>query len=65
MVEIHDMKTNKIVLNPSIYKVALALDQNTRGIGMYDGKVGRNRNTIKIVTESFCILICSYFIIIY
>ena len=37
--KIHDLKTDKVVLYPSIYKAALALDQNTGVIGMYDGKV--------------------------
>ena len=43
MVEIYDLETDKIVLCPSIYKAALALDQNTEVIGMYNGKVWRNR----------------------
>ena len=38
-VEIHDMETDKVVLYPSIYNAALVLDQNTRVISMYDGKV--------------------------
>ena len=63
-VEIHDLETDKVVLYPSIYKAALALDQNTGVIGMYDGKVWRNRYVIKVLTESesFKILICSYLI---
>ena len=28
-VQIHDLKTNKIVLYPSMYKAALTMDQNT------------------------------------
>ena len=51
-VEIHDLKTDKVVLYPSIYKVALALDQNTAVISMYDGKVWRSRYAIKVLTES-------------
>ena len=47
-VEIHDMQPDKIVLYPSIYKAALALDQNIEVISMYDGKVWRNRYAIKI-----------------
>ena len=39
-VEIHDMETDKVVLCPSIYKAALALDQNIGIISMYDGKYG-------------------------
>ena len=63
-VEIHDLETDKVVLYPSVYKAALALDQNTGVIGMYDGKVWRNRYAIKVFTESesFSILICSYLI---
>ena len=37
-VEIHDLETDKVDLYPSIYRVALALDQNPRVIGMYNGK---------------------------
>ena len=37
MVEIHDLETDKVVLYPSIYKAALALDQKHQS--MYDGKV--------------------------
>ena len=40
-VEIHDLKTDKVVLFPSIYKAALALDQNIGVISIYDGKVWR------------------------
>ena len=54
-VEIHDLETDKIVLYPSIYKAALALDQNLGVIGMYNGKVWRNRYAIKVLTE------CEYF----
>ena len=38
-VEIHDLETDKVVLYLSIYKAALALDQNPGIIGMYNGKV--------------------------
>ena len=38
-VEIHDLETEKVVLDPFIYKTALALDQNPGVIGMYNGKV--------------------------
>ena len=51
-VEIHDLETDKVVLNPSIYNAALALDQNPEVIGMYKGKVWRNRYAIKVLTES-------------
>ena len=51
-VEIHDLETDKVVLCPSIYKAALALDQNPGVIVMYIGKVWRNRYAIKVLTES-------------
>ena len=51
-VQIHDLKTDKVVLYPSIYKAALALDQNPGVIRMYNGKVWRNRYAIKVLTES-------------
>ena len=37
--KIHDLETDKAVLYPSVYKAALALDQNTGIIDMYNGKV--------------------------
>ena len=46
MVEIHDLKTDNVVLYSSIYKAALALYQNTGVIGMYNVKVWRNRYAI-------------------
>ena len=52
-VEIHDFETDKVVLYPSIYKAALALDQNTGIIALYEGKVWRNRYAIKVLTECF------------
>ena len=39
-VQLHDLQTYKVVLYPSIYKAALAWDQNTGVIGMYNGKYG-------------------------
>ena len=42
-VEIHDFETDKVVLNPSIYKAAFAMDQNTGVISVYDGKVWMSR----------------------
>ena len=53
-VEIHDLETDKVFLHPSIYKAALALDQNPGVIGMYNGKVWRTRYAIKVLTESEC-----------
>ena len=54
MVEIHDFEADKVVLYPSIYKAALALDQNPGVIGMYNGKVWWNRYAMKVLTESEC-----------
>ena len=51
-VEIHDSETDKVVLYPSLYKAALALDKNLGEIGMYNGKVWRNRNAIRVLSES-------------
>ena len=53
-VEIHDLEADKVGLYPSIFKAALAFDQNTGVIGMYDGKVWRSRYAIKVLTESEC-----------
>ena len=50
-VEIYDLETDKVVLYPSIYKSALGLDQNTVVIGMYYGKLWRNRYAIKVLAE--------------
>ena len=52
-VEIHDLETDKVVLYPSIYKAAMALNQNIGVMSMYDGKVWRNRYSIRVLTESF------------
>ena len=51
-VEIYDLETDKVVLYPFIYKAALALDHNTGVIGMYNGKVWKNRYDIKVLAES-------------
>ena len=51
-VELHDLQTDKVFLYPSIYKAALAMDKNPGVIGMYNGKVWRNRYAIKVLTES-------------
>ena len=40
-VEIHDLETDKVDLYSSIYKAALAFDQNTGVICTYNGKVCR------------------------
>ena len=50
-VEIHDLETDKVVLYPSIYKATLTLDQNLGVIGMYNGKVWRDRYEFKVLTE--------------
>ena len=51
-VEIHDLETDEVVLYLFIYKAVLALDQNTGVIGMYDGKVCRNRYAARVFPES-------------
>ena len=51
-VEIHDLETDKVVLYPSMYKAALALDENTGVISMYNRKVWINRYAIKVLTAS-------------
>ena len=38
-VDIYDLETDKVVLYPTIYKAALALDQYTGVISLYNGKV--------------------------
>ena len=35
-VELHDLETDKVVLYPSIYKAAVALNQNTGVTGVTD-----------------------------
>ena len=50
-VEIHNLETNKVDFYRSLYKAALALDQNPGVIGMYNGKVWRNRYAIKVSTD--------------
>ena len=50
--EIYDLKTDKVVFCPSVYKTAQALDQNSGVIGMYNGKVWRNRYAMKVLAES-------------
>ena len=51
-VQIHDLETDEVAIYPSIYRAALALSQNPGVIGMYNGKVWRNRYAIKVLTES-------------
>ena len=53
-VEIHDLETDKVVLYPSIHIAALAMDQNTAVMSMYDGKKWRSRYANKVLTESEC-----------
>ena len=45
-------KQIRLFFTPSIYQAALALDQNTGVIGMYNGKVWRNRDAMKVLAES-------------
>ena len=51
-VEIHDLEKDKVDLYPSIYKAALASEQNSGVIGMCNRKVWRKRYAIKVLTES-------------
>ena len=51
-VEINDLGTDEVAIYHSIYKAALVLGQNPGVIGMYNGKVWRNRYAIKVLTES-------------
>ena len=51
-VVINDLETDEVAIYPSIYKAALVLCQTPRVIGMYNGKVWRNRYAIKVLTES-------------
>ena len=50
MVEIHDLETDKFILYPSIYKAALALEQNPGVSGKW--KSMEERYAIKVLTES-------------
>ena len=51
-VDIHDLETDEVALYRSIYKAALAFNQNTGVISTYDGNVWRNWYAIKVLTES-------------
>ena len=51
-VEIQDMETGKITIYSSMYKAAKRFNQQSRLISTYNGKVWRNRNAIKVLTES-------------
>ena len=50
--EIQDMETGEITVYSSMYKAAKRFNQQSRLISTYDGKVWRNRYTIKVLTES-------------
>ena len=51
-VEIQDTETVNYYIFPSVYKAAKRFNQQSRLISTYDGKVWRNRYTLKVVTES-------------
>ena len=51
-VEIRDMETGEIIVYSSMYKAAKTFNQQSRLISGYDGKVWRNRDAIKVLTES-------------
>ena len=46
-VEMHDLETEKVDLYPSIYKSALAFNQNSGVIGMYNAEYGERRTRSK------------------
>ena len=50
--EILDQETGEIVLYPSMYKAAKALNRSSRIIAMYNGKVYKQRYKIKVVESS-------------
>ena len=50
--EIQDMETGEIIIYPSIYKAAKRFNQQSRLISTYNGKVWRNIDAIKVLTES-------------
>ena len=51
-VEIQDMETGEIIVYSSMYKAAKRLNQQSRLIYAYDGKVWRNRYAIEVLTAS-------------
>ena len=52
-VQLHDLETYKVVPYPSIYKAALAWDQNTGVIGMHNGKYAGTGISSKVLTKSY------------
>ena len=52
MVDIRDIETDEIIVYSSMYKAAKTVNQQSRLISAYDGKVLRNRYAIKVLTES-------------
>ena len=46
------METGEIIVYSSMFKAAERFNQQSRLIYTYDGKVWRNRNAIKVLTES-------------
>ena len=51
-VEIFDMETGEIASYPSMYKAGKALNQNSRLIARYDGKVYKKRYEIKVLESA-------------
>ena len=49
-VEIQDMETGETNVHCSMYNAAKTFNQHSRLIYTYDGKVGRNRYAIKVLT---------------
>ena len=50
--EIQDMETGEIIVYSCMYNAAKRFNQQSRLIYAYDGKVWRNRYSIKVLTES-------------
>ena len=51
-VEIRDIETDEIIVYSFMYKAAKTFNQQSRLISAYDGKMSRNRYSIKVLTES-------------
>ena len=61
-VEIHDLETYKVGLNPSIYKAALDLDQNPGVICIMEKDVGTVMQSEYLLNLNLNKTICSYVI---
>ena len=45
------MKTDEVIVYPSMYKTAQAINQQSRIISANDGKIWRNRYVIKVFKD--------------